>query len=91
MNTDITTEAVLGLCNIVITYIFGLLAKKYGWIESKYIPLQNLCIGVVAGVLAWLLGLSDNVILSVVTCLVGSFTAAGLYDTIKTRRKEDGE
>lgn len=88
MNIDITTEAILGLCNIVITYIFGVLAKKYEWIESQYIPIQNLFVGIIAGVLAWIVGLSNNVIVSIVTCLIGSFTAAGLYDTIKTRKGE---
>lgn len=83
---DITIEALLGMCNIVITYIFGILSKKYNWVETKYIPLQNLFVGVIAGILAWLIGLSDNVIVSIVACLVGSFTAAGLYDTIKIKK-----
>lgn len=88
MSLDVTTEAIIGFCNIVITYIFGILAKKFNWIESKYIPIQNLFIGVVAGILAWCVGLADNVIVSIVSCLVGSFTAAGLYDTIKAKKGE---
>ena len=89
MSIDITLEAVLGLCTTIITYIFGELSKKYDWVESKYIPIQNLIIGVVGGILAWLLGLGDNIIVSIVSCLIGSFTAGGLYDTIKTGKEDE--
>ena len=88
MNFDITTEAIVGLCNIIITYIFGVLAKKYNWIESKYIPIQNLLIGVLAGVLAWAIGLNENVVTSVIACLIGAMSAGGIYDAIKTRKED---
>ena len=91
MNLDVTTEAILGMCNIIITYIMGILAKKFDWIESKYIPVQNLLIGIFAGVLSFLVGLSDNIIVSIVACLIGSFTAGGLYDTLKTKKKGETE
>lgn len=88
MPYDITVEAIIGVCNIIVTYIFGILAKKFNWIESKYIPLQNLLIGIFAGVLSNLVGLSDNLCISVVSCVIGAMSAGGIYDTIKTRKGE---
>ena len=88
MTYDITVEAIIGLCNIIVTLIFGFLAKKFNWIESKYIPIQNLVIGLLAGVLSYAVGLTDNLIVSVVSCLIGSMAAGGIYDTSKTRKED---
>lgn len=88
MTYNITMEAIIGLCNIIVTLIFGFLAKKFNWIESKYIPVQNLAIGILAGILSYLVGLTDNIIISVVSCLIGSMAAGGIYDTSKTRKED---
>lgn len=88
MQLDVTTEAIVSMCTIIVTYIMGLLAKKFNWVTSEYIPIQNLLIGILAGVLAYLVGLSDNIIVSIVACLVGAFSAGGIYDTIKAKRGE---
>jgi len=88
MEYNITMEAIIGLCNIIVTLIFGFLAKKFNWIESKYIPVQNLAIGLLAGILSYLVGLTDNIIISVVSCLIGSMAAGGIYDTSKTRKED---
>lgn len=87
MELDVTTEAIIGMCTIVVTYIMGLLAKKFNWATSEYIPMQNLIIGILAGMLTYLVGLSDNIIVSIVACLVGAFSAGGIYDTIKANKK----
>ena len=88
MTYNITAEAIIGLCNIIVTLIFGFLAKRFNWIESKYIPVQNLIVGVLAGILSYLVGLTDNIIISVVSCLIGSMAAGGIYDTSKTRKED---
>lgn len=85
---DVTMEAILGLCTTIITYVYAELCKKFGWVETKHIPIQNLLIGVVAGLLAWAIGLGDNIIVSIVSCLTGAFTAGGAYDTIKAGKRE---
>lgn len=87
MGLDITTEAIVGMCTIIITYIMGLLAKKFNWATSEYIPIQNLLIGILAGMLSYLVGLSDNIIVSIVACLFGAFSAGGIYDTVKSNKK----
>ena len=80
-----TMDVLTTVCTTVITYVFGECAKKWNWIETKYIPVQNLLIGVVIGALAFILDLNDNIISSIILCLAGSFCAGGTYDLAKTK------
>lgn len=84
-----TLNEVIIVVTAFITYVFGLLAKKFGWMESKYIPIQNLLIGLVAGLLVYFGGLSDNIISSVIICSASALTAGGTYDLIKVGEKSD--
>ena len=92
MEENITINGIYLVCSILITYIFGVLSKKYNWIESKYIPIQNLLIGLLTGLIAYAVGLNNNIVGSIVSCLIGSVSAGGIYDTVQTRfekREED--
>lgn len=80
-----TVEAILSLATMLITFILGKLAKKFGWIESNYIPIQNLLIGVFGGAMVYAVGLHDNIVASIILCTLSAFGAGGIYDFTQTK------
>lgn len=85
-----TIEIVISFITGIVTYISGLLAKKYKLVESELIPLQNIAIGVLAGVIVYLLGLNSNLITSIFICSVSAMGAGGTYDLAKTKINNNG-
>lgn len=85
----ITVEMVMSIVTAIITYIFGALSKKFNWIESKYIPIQNAIIGVVAGVICYILKISNaDIATSIIYCVIGAMASGGTYDLAKTNSNE---
>ena len=80
-----TVESIMMLCTTVMTLFFGGLAKKFEWVESTYLPIQNTLIGILAGVLCWLIELNDNILVSILICLTSSLCAGGVYDLSQVR------
>lgn len=85
---EMTIPTIISFVTLVITYIFGVLSKKFNWLESKYIPYQNAIIGILAGIIAWCTGLVDNLGTAIVMCVISAFGAGGGYDLVK-KSKED--
>lgn len=82
----LTTEMIMSVVTAIITYIFGWLSKKFNWIESKYIPIQNAIIGIIAGMICYLLKVTDaDLITSIIYCIIGSMASGGTYDLAKTK------
>ena len=48
---DITLTSVIGLVTVIVTYLFGLISKRVTWFKDDYIPLQNLTIGIISGII----------------------------------------
>ena len=65
-----------------VTLILGEITKKFKWMNKKFIPYQNLVIGLVSGVICYLTGLTDNILTSILTCTIASYSAGGIYDNI---------
>ena len=85
---ELTAEMIMAVVSAIITYLFGLLAKKFNWIESKYIPLQNLVIGLLSALICYALKLNDaNILVTTLSCLFGSMTAGGAYDLKKAKEE----
>lgn len=70
-----------------VTLIMGMISKKFNIMNSKHIPFQNVLIGIVSGVLVFLTDLEPNILNAIITCLIASLGAGGLYDTIKAKSK----
>lgn len=87
MEEQITMQTIISFATVVITYIFGWLAKKYNWIESKYIPYQNAVIGILAGIIAYILGFVKDPATGVITCIIAAFGAGGGYDLVNKSNK----
>ena len=81
-----TIESIMSVATAVVTYIFALITKGE-LVQSKYIPLQNIIVGILAGVLAYFCGIGDNLFLMIMNCIVGSMSAGGTYDLLQTKNK----
>lgn len=79
-------ENIMAIATAVVTYIFALITKGE-LVESKYIPLQNIIVGILAGVLAYFCGMGDNMFLLIMNCIVGAMSAGGTYDLLQTKNK----
>lgn len=80
----ITLETIIPVITVIISYIFGILAKKFNWYESKYIPVQNGIIGILSAVVYYIAVPESNFVVVLFTALSG-FAAGGIYDASKTK------
>ena len=74
-----------------VTLLIGYISKRFNLVNSKFIPTQNIVIGLVSGLLVYLTGLEYNIYNAIVTCLISSMSAGGIYDTLHTRKEELNE
>jgi hypothetical protein len=67
----------------LVTYILGALVKtKIDKIPNKYIPLQNVIIGLVAGIVCYLIKIEPNLVNSILLCLLATTGAGGVSDLV---------
>lgn len=85
---ELTVEMIMAVVTTLITYAFGWASKKFNWIESRYIPVQNAVIGLISGCICYILKINDvDLLTSIIFCLVGSMASGGTYDLSKTTNK----
>ena len=73
----------------IIAYIFGAITKI--WIDeipNKYIPVQNVVIGIISAVICYFTGIEPNLLQAIVLCLVACMGAGGIADLINIKDKE---
>ena len=80
MTKEVITFAVI---IALVTYVLGAIVKlKIDKIPNKYIPIQNVVIGVIAGFISWLLKIEPNLALSIIYCLMATTSAGGIADLV---------
>lgn len=83
---ELTFEFIFAVVTAVITGLLGTIFKDRV-IPARFIPIQNLIIGIVAAVVAIALNLFDNIGLAILVSLGMSFGVGGAYDALKTKKK----
>lgn len=74
----------------IIAYIFGAITKLFvDSIPNKYIPIQNVIIGVISAVICYFTGIEPNLLQAIVLCVVATMGAGGVADLINIKNKED--
>ena len=74
----------------IITYIFGAITKTFiDVIPNKYIPIQNVLIGIIAGLICYFCSIETNLLQALVLCLTATMGAGGTADLISI--KKEGE
>lgn len=73
----------------IIAYIFGAITKIFiDSIPNKYIPIQNVIIGVISAIICYFTGIEPNLLQAIVLCLVACMGAGGVADLINIKDKE---
>ncbi len=83
---EINVELIFLLVQAVVTAVLGIFLKD-SVVPSKWIPLQNIAIGIISGFVALGFELFENIPIAIVTCLAISLGVGGGYDAIKIKDK----
>lgn len=77
---------------MLVAYVFGAITKIFiENIPNKFIPIQNVVIGISSGVVCYFLHIDDNLLNSIVVCIMSTMSAGGIADLIETRKLQDNE
>ena len=72
----------------IIAYIFGAITKIFvDSIPNKYIPIQNVIIGIISALVCYFTGIEPNLLQSIVLCVVACMGAGGIADLINIKNK----
>ena len=79
---EITYVVIVG----IITYILGAITKVFvDSIPNKYIPIQNVIVGLVSGVVCYFTKVEPNLLQAIVLCFVAATSAGGCADLLQTK------
>lgn len=73
---------IISIVTVIVTFVCGLIAKKVSWFNNKLIPIQNLAIGIIAGVIYYIITKDLNLVIMTVGLGTG-----GAYDIINNVKK----
>ena len=74
----------------IIAYICGAITKIFiDEIPNKFIPIQNVVIGIISALICFFTGIEPNLLQAIVLCLVATMGAGGIADLINIKKKED--
>ena len=79
------------IVSTILTYVLGILAKKFKWNQTLPIPVQNIMVGLTVFVIAWTLTKTPNpetLFEQIMASLGGAGTATLGYDTTKINKGE---
>lgn len=72
----------------IVAYIFGAITKVFiNEIPNKFIPLQNVLIGVFSALICYFCNIETNLLQAFVLCLLATMGAGGIADLIKLVKK----
>lgn len=82
----------------VLTYILGLLSKKFKWNETLPIPIQNIIVAILTFSIIFIIAKingtqieAENILEQIIVALGGAGTATLAYDTDKATIKGDDD
>lgn len=74
----------------IIAYVFGAITKIFiDSIPNKYIPIQNVVIGLISGLICYFTGIETNLLQALVLCIVACMGAGGVADLINIKNEEE--
>lgn len=72
----------------IIAYVFGAITKIFvDNIPNKYIPIQNVIIGIISAIICYFTGIEPNLLQAIVLCIVACMGAGGIADLINIKNK----
>lgn len=82
-----TFELIFTVVTAVVTGILGAITKNRV-IKSKYIPLQNIVIGIISGLIASYYNLFQDIPTAIIVSLATALGAGGAYDALQIPNKK---
>ena len=74
----------------IIAYVFGAITKIFvDSIPNKFIPIQNVVIGVISAIICFFTGIEPNLLQAIVLCIVACMGAGGIADLINIKNKKE--
>lgn len=73
---------IIQIVTIVVTWILGVVSKKYTCLNNKLIPIQNILIGVIVAVIEWIVTKDFSTAIA-----VSGIIAGGTYDVFHNLEK----
>ena len=71
----------------IVAYICGAITKIFiDSIPNKYIPIQNVLIGIISALICYFCKIEPNLLNAIVLCLIATMGAGGLADLIKIKK-----
>ena len=85
-------EITYALIVSIVTYVLGAITKIFiNKIPNKYIPIQNVIIGIISGCICYWTQIEKDFFQSIILCLMASTAAGGIAELVKTNKnKENG-
>ena len=74
----------------IVTYVLGAITSLFiESIPNRYIPIQNVIIGLISAFICYFTGIEPNLLQSILLCLIAAEAAAGISDLSKTKWNGD--
>ena len=74
----------------LVTYILGTITKIFvEQVPNKYIPFQNVLIGLISGLICYFSKIETNLIEALVICIISTMSAGGIADLMKIKKEGD--
>ena len=73
---------IITVVTIVVTWILGALAKKFNWLSTNLIPVQNIAIGIIVAIIEWIITKDFSTAIALSGILAG-----GAYDIFHNLEK----
>lgn len=74
-------ETILSLVTMIVVWIFGFISKKLN-VKTDLIPYQNLLIGIITGIIYWIIYKDFNMAIT-----MSGLIAGGVYDIFHNLKK----
>lgn len=72
----------------IVAYVLGAITKIFiDSIPNKYIPIQNVVVGIISALICYFTDIETNLLQSIVLCLVATMGAGGIADLINIKNK----
>lgn len=85
-------ELSLSIIIMLVAYVFGAITKIFiENIPNKLIPIQNVIIGILSGVVCFFMHIDNNLLNSILVCIMSTMSAGGIADLLETKKINDNE
>ena len=82
----------LSVVIMLVAYTFGAITKLFTQnLPSKFIPMQNVVIGLISGIICYFLKLDENLLNSILVGVMSTMSAGGIADLISIGKTQDNE